>query len=166
MLKSEQNVGLLTYPHSFTSKSCRKIRLQRCPPTLRDLSRIPENFNSSSLAAAHLVVFVWHPFSFLAFAKDISNFSYFSMNCNLNSSPGWCKLGEAFWYLVCIIYPLARPSMLFWGRKFWGSNFFLAAWGPNQPTGPRSGIMIPTPPCSGGSLLPWGAQVWALSMRT
>ena len=58
------------------------------------------------------------------FAKDISNFSSFSMNYNFNSSPGWWNLGEAFWYLICIIYSLARPSMLFWGRKFWGSNFF------------------------------------------
>ena len=42
---------------------------------------------------------------------------------------------------------LARPSMSFWGWNFQGSNFFLAAWGPNQPTGPQSRIMIPTPPC-------------------
>ena len=81
------------------------------------------------------------------FAKDISNFSSFSVNYNLNSSPSWWNLGEAFWYLICIIYSLARPSMLCWGQKFWGSNFFLVAWGPNQPTGPWSGIMIPTPPC-------------------
>ena len=44
-----------------------------------DSEELWSSFNSLSLAAAHLIIFIWCPFSFLAFAKDISNFSYFSL---------------------------------------------------------------------------------------
>ena len=58
------------------------------------------------------LIFIWHPFRFLGFAEDISNFGYFSTNCHLNSPPSWWNLGpmgivniKRSWFrLSCSLY--------------------------------------------------------------
>ena len=78
------------------------------------------------------------------------------MNYNLDPSPGWWNLGpigirnnSRGGFLVSNMYDLSPSKAIYavLGPKFLRFKFFLTAWGPNQPTGPRSGILIPTPPC-------------------
>ena len=115
-----------------------------------DSKELSSSFNSLLLAAAHLIIFVWCPFIFLAFAKDISNFRYFSMNylwiiLNLNTSPGWWNLGpigirnnKSRGFLVSNMYNLSTSKVIYavLGPKCLRFQFFLVAW---------SGTMILTP---------------------
>ena len=112
-----------------------------------DSKELSSSFNSLLLAAAHLIGFVWCPFIFLAFAKDISNFRYFSMNyfwiiLNLNTSPGWWNLGpigirnnKSRGFLVSNMYNLSTSKVIYavLRQKFLRFQFFLVAWGwPDQ----------------------------------
>ena len=66
---------------------------QRCPPSLRNLSRIPKNSHTLSILRHGQPRLCLIPFQVPCHCWGHFNFGYLSTNYNLNSPPGWWNLG-------------------------------------------------------------------------
>ena len=113
-LSRPPNISSLTISDSQDPVPCplEDSTFQRCLPTLRSLSRIPNNFHTLSILRHCQPRLCLIPFQVPCHCWGHFKFGYLSTNYNLNSPPGWWNLGpmgivnnKRSWFrLSCSLY--------------------------------------------------------------